>query len=291
LVASVERFPNPGETLTGKSFQTFAGGKGANQAVAAGRLRAAVAMFGKVGADLYGQQTLANLAANGVEHRGVAVEPGTSSGIAVIEVDATGENHIVIIPGANQAVDRQFIDDQFALLMAYDIFLLQLEIPLETVLYACKKLKDCGKTIILDPAPARVLPDEIYQSIDYLTPNETEIGIIAQKRSDAWDDRIAAARGLLQKGVGTILLKAGKDGAYLIDSNDTAHIPGFTVQAVDTTGAGDSFNAGFATALARAGGLRENVRFANAVGALATTARGAQNAMPTLEQVQRLLDS
>ncbi|TCL65890.1 ribokinase [Hydrogenispora ethanolica] len=290
LVALVERFPKPGETLTGKEFHTFPGGKGANQAVAAGRLQAAVAMFGKIGADLYGQQTLANLAANGVDHRGVAVVPGVSSGIAVIEVDGSGENHIVIIPGANAAMDRRVIDERFAWLLEYDIFLFQLEIPLDTVCYTMAKLKECGKTIILDPAPAQILPDAVYPCVDFLTPNETEMAILAQQEIDSEDDLNAAAQRLLAKGVGTVLLKAGKDGAYIIDRSGRWHMPGFAVQAVDTTGAGDSFNAGFAVSLAHGGDLRDHVRFANAVGALATTSQGAQSAMPGLEEVRSLLE-
>jgi ribokinase len=289
LVATAERFPNPGETLIGKEFRTFPGGKGANQAVAVGRLQADVAMVGMIGDDLYGKQDLLNLEENGVNHQAVGIAPGTSSGIALIEVDGSGENQIVIIPGANYAVDWQFIDEQTEFLSGYDIFLFQLEIPLDTVIHAIKKLKEQGKIVIIDPAPARVLPDEIYPYFDYLTPNETEIGLLAQQKAESPEEMLAAANVLIAKGVGAILLKVGKDGAYIINAAGTVHVPGYEVKAVDTTGAGDSFNAGFAVALSRGGDLYENVRFANAVGALATTAQGAQSAMPDWKQVQSLL--
>lgn len=285
LVVTVDRFPKPSETLVGKEFNTFPGGKGANQAVAAGRLQANVRMVGKVGDDMYGKQLIRNLQENGVKPGGVIIDSGVSTGIAVIEVDSTGENHIVVIPGANGRVDFQLIDGQLASLLESDIFLFQLEIPLETVVYTMKKLKEHGKTIILDPAPGRVLPDEIFNYIDYITPNETEIAIISGRKIKTLADIREAAASLYQKGVGTVILKAGKNGAYIIHDNDFIHCPGFSVKAVDTTGAGDSFNAGLAVSLAGGNEIKESVQFANAVGALSTTAKGAQNAMPTLNQV------
>ncbi|HBE77047.1 MAG TPA: ribokinase [Firmicutes bacterium] len=290
LVVTTDRFPQPGETLNGKEFHTYPGGKGANQAVAAGRLQADVRMVGKVGDDMYGQQSIANLRENGVKSDGVFVDSGVSTGIAVIEVDGMGENHIVIVPGANGRVDSQFIDGQLDSLLENDIFLFQLEIPLETVFYAMKKLKEHGKTIILDPAPARILPVEIFKYIDYITPNEMEMAIVSGRKIGTLTDIKEAAALLQQKGVGTIIVKAGKDGAYIISDKDVIHCPGSTVKAVDTTGAGDSFNAGLAVSLARENGLKESVRFANAVGALSTMAKGAQNAMPTLEQVLSFID-
>ncbi|MGE5607328.1 MAG: ribokinase [Bacteroidota bacterium] len=289
LVASAERFPKPGETLLGKEFGTYPGGKGANQAVAAGRLQADVRMIGKVGDDLYGKQDLINLKQNGVNCDGVDTDPSISSGIAVIEVDGKGENHILVIPGANNTVDTRFIDKKLNFMLESEIFLFQLEIPLDTVIYTIQKLKESGKTIILDPAPAIILPDEIYQYIDYITPNETEILIITGKESKIETDLRRSAATLIQKGVGTVVIKAGEKGAYIINRNEFIHIPGFPVRPVDTTGAGDSFNAGLAVSLAQGYSLKESVRFANAVGALSTLAKGAQNAMPTLDEVKGFL--
>ena len=196
LVVMADRFPQPGETVIGKEFHTFPGGKGANQAVAVGRLQADVRMIGKVGDDPFGKQLLSNLEENGVNTEGVVSEPGISSGLAIIEVDNSGENHIVVIPGANGAVDTRFIDAQFDTMLENDLFLFQLETPLETVLYAMKKLKQHGKTIILDPAPVGVLPDEIFQYVDYITPNETEIALLAGKKITTGAEMAAAAGAL-----------------------------------------------------------------------------------------------
>jgi ribokinase len=290
LVATVERFPQPGETLVGKDFETFPGGKGANQGVAAGRLQAGVRMIGKIEDDIFGERLMKNLRENGVMTDGLAVESQTPTGIAMIEVDGLGENHIIIIPGANGKVDENFIESRWQLMLESDIFLLQLEIPMVTVVYLAKKLREYGKTVILDPAPARILPDEIFAHIDYLTPNENELSLLTERRVENETELEDAARDLLNKGVGCIISKAGKKGAYVVqNAQPMIHVPGFQVKAVDTTGAGDSFNAGLAVSLSRGNGLMENVKFANAVGALSTTAKGAQNAMPDDDQVRIFL--
>jgi ribokinase len=290
LVVTVARFPQPGETLVGKDFETFPGGKGANQAVAAGRLESGVQMIGKIGDDTFGERLNNTLQDNGVITDGLAVESGTSSGIAVIEVDGLGENHIIIVPGANGKVDQKFMESRMNMMLGSDIFLLQLEIPLATVVYLAGKLREYGKTVILDPAPARILPDEILAHVDYLTPNENEIALLTERSVENESDLDAAARELLDRGVGCVILKAGKKGAYVIQKGQPlTHVPSFKVNPVDTTGAGDSFNAGFAVSLARGRGLIESVKYANAVGALSTTAKGAQNAMPTDAQVRKFL--
>jgi ribokinase len=289
LVATVERFPKPGETITGKEFGTFPGGKGANQAVAAGRLFPSVSMVGKVGDDVFGEQQVDNLKQNGVDTRGVMTVPGVSSGIAVIEVDESGENDIIVIPGANQLLDRDFIDSQFAWMLESDVFLFQLEIPLDTVFYAIRKLKEHGKIVVLDPAPARTLPNEMYQYVDYITPNETELQILTGIETSEETRLHGAALNILSLGVKTVILKIGKKGAYLISKDQSTHVPGFKVATVDTTAAGDTFNAAFAVALAKGYALKECVGFANAAAAISTTAKGAQSAMPQMRQVQSLL--
>jgi ribokinase len=291
LTTVVERFPQAGETITGLSFASFPGGKGANQAVAAARLGGAVTMFGKIGGDSYGEEYLKVFEANSVNHNGVTVEKGSSTGLAVIEVDNSGENKIIIVPGANSLVDIDFINNHYEQLLQYDIFLLQLEIPMEAVLYAVKKLKGANKTIILDPAPAAILPEEIYKYIDYITPNETEIEILTGLRIHNVSDIKSASTLLLSKGANAVIVKAGKDGAYINNREGFTHVPGFTVNAVDTTAAGDSFNGGFAFSLANGNTVVHSVSFANAVGALSTTSLGAQSAMPILEQVKRMQNS
>ncbi|OGO80299.1 MAG: ribokinase, partial [Clostridiales bacterium GWC2_40_7] len=273
LVAVIERFPKPGETIGGKDFATYPGGKGANQAVALGRLGADVQMTGKLGDDLYGRQYLDVLEKAGVDSRGIVIEKDTASGIAVIEVEASGENRIIIIPGANGKVDCGFIDKMLDNILEYDIFLLQLEIPLETVCHAVKLLKDHGKTVILDPAPARELPDEIFCCLDYITPNETELEILTGIQIKNEADLKAAAGTLLDKGIGTVIAKAGKRGAYLINNNNFIHSPAYDVKVVDTTAAGDSFNAGFAYALSNGLSLKECAAYANATASLSTTGK------------------
>lgn len=290
LVAVVDRFPQPGETIIGRDFATYPGGKGGNQAVALGRLGADVLMVGKVGNDSFGEQYLNNLRVNGVSNDGIKIHEGISTGIAVIEVDTAGENHIVVIPGANGKVDREFIEEKWNLIINRDIFLFQLEIPLDAVLYAVKNLKEAGKLIILDPAPARELPDEIYKCIDYITPNETEIAVLTGTEIDEDGDLEKAGRKLVEKGVKHVVIKAGKRGAYLATRDDFIHVPGFGVQSVDTTAAGDSFNAGLAFALTRGDDILESIRFANAVGAISTTAKGAQSAMPSLMEVESFIN-
>lgn len=288
LTVSVERFPQPGETLTGRSFDSVPGGKGANQAVAAGRLGADVAMAGKVGDDLYGRTYLEVLAREGVDSALVHRQSGPS-GIAVIEVDSAGENHIVLVPGANAHVDAAYLDAVWPQLADYDIFLMQLEIPLETVCLAAQRLRAAGKTVILDPAPAVPLPESLLACVDILTPNQTELALLSGCDTDSCEAAAAAAGRLLEQGVGAVVAKRGREGALIVRPGESRSVAGFAVQTVDTTAAGDSFNAGMAVALAMGCPLDEAVRMGNATGALSTTGMGAQGAMPTLEQVRALL--
>jgi ribokinase len=289
LVTKVENFPKPGETIVGESFKAFPGGKGANQAIALGRLGADVFLIGKVGEDIYGTEYLEVLKNNNVGQSGIHIEKGISSGVAVIQVNEKGENNIVVIPGANGKVDVKYIESKWSILEEADIFLFQLEIPMITVIDTMKKLKAKGKTIILDPAPATKLPEEIFKYIDYITPNETEIETLVGKSIKNEDDLKESAQILLDKGVKAVIAKLGSKGAAIIKKDECINISGFKVNAVDTTAAGDSFNAGFAFALAEEKDLEECVRFGNAVGAISTTALGAQEAMPTYNVVMSFI--
>lgn len=289
LVTKVENFPKPGETIVGESFETFPGGKGANQAVALGRLGTEVFMIGKVGEDIYGAEYLEVLKSNNVNQAGIHIEKGISSGVAVIQVSERGENNIVVIQGANGKVDIKYIESKWNTLEEADIFLFQLEIPMTTVTDTIKKLKAKGKIIILDPAPARKLPDEIFKYIDYITPNETEIEALTGKSVEDEKALKEAAQILIDKGVKNVIAKLGSKGAALINKVEYKKIPGFIVKPVDTTAAGDSFNAGFAFALAEGKEIEECVRFGNAVGAISTTALGAQEAMPSHESVMSFI--
>jgi ribokinase len=290
LVTTLENFPKPGETIFGESFKTFPGGKGANQAVALGRLGGDILMVGKLGDDIYGTKYLEVLKNNNVRQDGVNIQKGISSGVAVIQVSNKGENNIVVISGANGQVDTKYIESKWRTIEKADIFLFQLEIPMITVIDTMKKLKAKGKTIILDPAPAAKLPEEIFKYIDYITPNETEIETLVEKSIENEDDLKESAQILLDKGVKAVIAKLGSKGAAIIKKDEYISIPGFKVNAVDTTAAGDSFNAGFAFALAEGRDLKECVKFGNAVGAISTTALGAQEAMPTYEMVSRFIN-
>lgn len=288
MVLSVSRFPAAGETLTGGNFQTVPGGKGANQAVALGRLGATVRMAGRVGDDAFGRRYLDHFCQNGVDVRAVDAVAGTATGVADILVNAAGENCIVIAPGANGLCDLEWLDRALEATADCEIFLLQLEIPLDTVAEAVRRLRKMGKTILLDPAPAVPLPEDVLSAVDFLTPNETELkAVTAGLPEDAGiEERVRHLVG----GSGRVVVhKRGADGAYIGTRDGIEHVPGFSVRAVDTTAAGDTFNAGLAAGLAMGWPLRDAVRLANAAGALAVTAYGAQEGMPSLEQAQALM--
>lgn len=290
LVSRVPRFLLPGETLQGLDFHVYPGGKGGNQAVAVARLSPGVMMLGQLGGDANSAIYRQVFQQEGMDAACVETATGTSTGTAVIEVDtSTGDNRIIYIPGANQRVDAAQIDRHWHALMARDIFLLQLEIPLETVVHAIRRLREAGKTIILDPAPAAALPREVLGMVDIVTPNEVELALLTGLPTDTPEAMVAAGQRLLDMGVKHAVLKAGKRGAWHVSATEQRLYPGYQVQAVDTTAAGDSFNAGLAAALARGASIEEAIPYANAVAALSTTAAGAQGAMPTAEEVDRFL--
>lgn len=289
LTIRTPHFPLPGESIIGTDFATYTGGKGGNQAIAAARLGGDLLLVARLGADQYESMYRTTLDENGVDTSGLLIDPQSSSGVALIVVDTTGENSIVLAPGANMRFDRSQIDACWPMIAQRDIFLFQLEIPMDTILYAAARLHAAGKTVILDPAPAQPLPDPLFSCVDYLTPNETELALLTGLPTETDAQAVTAAQSLLKKGVQCVIAKRGTKGAMLVTQDRHAAISGFAVNAVDTTAAGDSFNAGFAVALAQDKPLAEAVRFANAVGALSTTAAGAQAAMPTMSQAMALL--
>ena len=288
LVTRVERFPRPGETLSGRSFQLFPGGKGANQAVALARLGGRVAMVGARGNDALGAQYDGVLQNAGVDTSGVAVVEA-STGTATIVVDARGENFILVVEGANAAVTPAYVERHQKAFAGADALLLQLEVPLESVVLAARLAKRAGTRVILDPAPARELPDELLAHVDILTPNETEAMILTGLDTKDEEGIRRAAEKLLARGAGRVIVKAGARGAYLAGPGSFVRVPGFAVKTVDTVAAGDSFNAGLAFALGEGRALTDAVRFANAVAGLSTTKEGAQSAMPVLAEVLELL--
>ena len=289
LDISVPRFPVPGETLTGNGFETLPGGKGANQAVALGRLGMPIKMAGRIGNDVFGKSYMENFARSGVDTEAVDTVEGASTGIADILINADAENYIVLVPGANALCDLAWLDSVIGKVADCDVILMQLEIPLDTVTEAAKRLSAMGKTIILDPAPAVPLPKALLENVDYVTPNETELRIITSELDEDADveARVKHLLGSVRKAV---IHKRGGDGAYIGTADGVTHVPGYKVKAVDTTAAGDSFNAGFAAGLMLGKDLFGAVRMGNAVGALAVTAFGAQEGMPRMADVERLME-
>jgi ribokinase len=287
LVARTPRIPLAGQTLTGTDFATTPGGKGANQAVAAARLGAHVQMIGAVGNDVFGEALLSNLANAAVDTRAVARIPGPS-GVAQIQVADNGQNSIVVVPGANGAVTPALIRQHTALIQAAGIVLLQLEIPLETVLAACELCAAANVPVILDPAPATSLPDAIWSQLAWFTPNETELGLY----TGSGFPPETAAKQLLARGVHGVALKRGVEGVYISSSaEEPSWVPAFRVEAIDTVAAGDCFNGAFAVALLEGSSPADAARFASAAAAISVTRRGAQAAMPTRKEVDAFLTS
>jgi len=287
LVVRCRRAPEPGETILGDDLATFPGGKGANQAVAAARLGAQVHMIGRVGNDPFGRSMRARLATSGVNIRFVKTSEIHATGTATILVLDGGENSIVISPGANARVEPPDIDAAIDVIRKADFVLLQLEIPLPTVRYAIHVCRELGVRTILDPAPAPLGFPLSLCDANLVTPNETEAMTLLNS-SKHLDAKVAMKR-LLSAGVETAVLKLGARGAMLGSSEESAREPGFKVKVVDTTAAGDCFNAALAVALSEGITARNALRFANAAGALACTKLGAQASLPTRAEVDRFL--
>lgn len=279
LVAKVPRLPIPGETLLGNSFSTVPGGKGANQAVAVARLGIPTTLVGRVGKDNFGQELLQNLEKDHVQIDGVLIDESVNSGVAVIAVDESGENHIIVIPGANGNVNQEDVERLIEQLPTATVLLLQLEIPLSAVQKAAQAAQEFGVKVIFDPAPARTVPSELYPLIDIITPNAVEAGQLVGFEVNNQETAQKAAAELQQRGVNTVIIKLGAQGVFCAAA-ETFFIPAFSVQAVDTVAAGDAFNGGLAAALALGHSLREAVVWGAAAGAIAATMPGAQSSLP-----------
>ncbi|HNP85625.1 MAG TPA: ribokinase [Kouleothrix sp.] len=291
LVVRAPRLPVPGETLIGHEFFTAPGGKGANQAVACARLGATTRMIGRVGGDVFGSTLRNGLETDGIGTSGVIIAQETSSGVALIEVNDAAENTIVVVPGANGLVGDEDVARLDAALEGASALLLQLEVPLATVVQAAQRARARGVTVLLDPAPAQPLPAELYALADIMTPNETEAAILVGFPLDSPDALKRATEILLARGVGTALIKLGGRGAYWQNREAAEYSPPFRVQAIDTVAAGDAFNGGLATALDAGMPFAEAVRWGMAAGALATTKAGAQPALPTRAELISLLNT
>lgn len=281
LVTKIHRLPMKGETLRGSAFFTTAGGKGANQAVAAVRLGATTHLVGRLGDDQFGSQLLAGLKEAGVETAGILVDPDASSGVAVITVDNAGENNIIIVAGANERVCQQDVERLSPLLPGAAALLLQFEIGIPAVLAAAQAAHRAGVRVILDPAPAQTeLPPKLYPLVDIITPNQVEASQLVGFTVDGQATARQAAVELRRRGVRVAIVKLGDRGVLCATNTETFFIPAFSVATVDTVAAGDAFNGGLAVALAEGHSLREAVIWGAAAGALTTTKAGAQSALP-----------
>ncbi|MCF1487971.1 ribokinase [Pseudomonas sp. AA27] len=286
LVARAQRLPRGGETLAGESFFTVPGGKGANQAVAAARLGASVAMVGNVGDDAYGQQLRRALEVEGIDCQGVGVCSGVSSGVALIVVDAASQNAIVIIPGGNGLLGPESVRRFDSLLQQAEVIICQLEVPTATVAWTLARGRELGKKVILNPAPASgPLPVEWFAHIDYLIPNESEAEALAGLPVNDLDSARRAGRRLRKMGAGKVIVTLGAQGALLVDDGEGRHFPAPEVEAVDTTAAGDTFVGGFAAGLARGLPEEQAIIVGQRAAALSVTRAGAQPSIPYLREL------
>ena len=289
LVATVRRMPELGETVAGDGFFTAGGGKGANQAVALARLGADVRMVGKVGDDDFGRALLDGLRAEGIDVRDVALDAAHSTGVAMILVDAAGQNRIAAVYGANMACDERQLAAAKRAMDGADILMLQLETPPDISVAAALHARSIGVRVVWDPAPADAMPDDGFASADILTPNETEATELTDIQVKDVQGARDAARSLLGKGVGVAVVKLGQQGVYAASADKEYFVPPFKVDMVDSVAAGDAFGAGLAVALAEGNGIDNALKFGAAAGALAVTKPGARDAMPYRADVESLL--
>ena len=289
MVIRVPRIPGAGETLLGGEFLTAAGGKGANQAVGAARAGGKVALIARVGRDIFGDQAIAGLRRDGVDVSCVFRDKLTPSGVALIFVAKDGENSIAVAGGANAKLSPADVKKATGVIRFAALLVAQLETPLATVTAAVEVAEKAGVQVILNPAPARPLPNSLLKRISVLTPNETEAELLTGIKVT---DSAAAAKAcskLRSRGVGTVILTLGERGAYLADANGQKLVPGFKVKTVDSTAAGDIFNGALAVALAEGKTVLDAVRFANAAAALSVTRLGAQPSAPTRADIEKFL--
>lgn len=285
LIINVDKMPKKGQTILGENFNQIPGGKGANQAVAVARLGGNVAMIGKVGQDNLGNKLIQSMNNDGVDTSFIKSEKDISTGVALITVDRSGENSIVVAPGANYEIEKKDIDKAKKLIEYSKIVITQLEIPIEIVKYTLSKAKENGKYTILNPAPAQVLDRDIIKNIDLLTPNETELEILSGISIRNEEDIRKAAQKLIDLGIKELIITLGDSGCIYVNKNTFKKYNAYKVVPVDTTGAGDSFNAAIAVGLSHEKDIDEIIDFALKVGALAVTKEGAQSSLPYIDEV------
>lgn len=286
MIIQAARIPRPGETILGGQFSMAAGGKGANQAVAAARAGGAVTFVARVGDDMFGQQAIKGFVHDGINVDHVLKDSQAASGVALIFVAEDGENSIGVASGANARLSPEDVRAAASAIADADVLVMQLETPLETVQAAAELAAAEGIRVILNPAPAQPLSDELLRHISVLTPNETEAELLTGIQVDGEEAAAQAAKALRDKGIETVIVTLGARGVFVSSSDFVGAIAGFKVKAVDTTAAGDVFNGALAVALAEARPLSEAVRFANAAAALSVTKLGAQPSAPSRQEIE-----
>jgi ribokinase len=285
MVIKTNNFPAPGETILGGRFLMNAGGKGANQAVAAARLGGVVTFVGKIGDDIFGKQAVQQLEDEGINVDFVAVDPENPSGVAMITVDRHAENSIVVAPGSNGTLSPADFDKAGTELAGSELVLMQLEIPIPTVEYIARKAAQQQKKVILNPAPAAALSDELLQNLYIITPNETEAELLTGIKITDEASALKAANQLHAKGVQSVIITMGAAGAFLFENGQLQLIKAPKVEAIDTTAAGDTFNGALAVALSEGKTIAESVAFANKAAAISVTRIGAQSSVPYRKEI------
>jgi len=289
MIIRLERIPQPGETVLGGEFTTAAGGKGANQAVAAARVGGAVTLIARVGEDSFGAQAIAGFKSENIDVSAVYEDPDSASGVALIFVGGKGENSIAVASGANAKLSPADVEHAGRRIRHADLLVMQLETPLPTIECAAEIASDAGVPIILNPAPATALPPKLLERIAILTPNESEAELLTGVKVSDEDSAGQAASLLRDQGIGTVIITLGAAGAFVSGKGIHELVPAFPVTAVDSVAAGDVFNGALAVALGEDKPLLDAVRFANAAAALSTTKKGAQPSVPTREEVAMFL--
>jgi ribokinase len=287
MVVKASRLPAPGETVAGRQFVMAAGGKGANQAVAAVRLGVDMTLIAKVGRDLFGDRAIEGYRREGIRTEGIIRDTENPTGVALIIVDDRGQNLIAVASGANEYLTPEEVDHRADEIRQADVLLLQLEIPIEAVCRAAQIAAEAGVVVILDPAPARPLPRDLLEIVDYLTPNEAEASQLSGQEVCDAASALQAAERLLASGARHVVITLGAAGALLADSGGSVLVPTVAVDAVDTTAAGDAFNGAFAWGLATGLSSQDAVRRACLAATLSTTRLGAQSSLPTVAELQR----
>ena len=288
-ILNLEHFPTPGETVTGQEYQVAFGGKGANQAVAAGRSGADIAFIACVGDDDTGSRVSKQLASDNIDTSPISTIKDAATGVALIFVNSAGENVIGIHAGANAALTPTLVAEQNKKIAEASALLMQLESPLESVLAAAKIAHQNQTKVVLNPAPAYALSDELLALVDMITPNETEAEKLTGVRVENDDDAAVAAQALHAKGIETVIITLGSRGVWLSENGKGQRVPGFKVKAVDTIAAGDTFNGALVTALLEDKPMNEAIRFAHAAAAIAVTRKGAQPSVPWRHEIDEFL--